>query len=325
MMSEVQQLVSAGQYAEAADKLMAAAAGGDPNAIFTLAKWRVGGTIVRRDLQAARDLLAKAAEAGHRQAALLHAHFVANGTGGPADWGGAHRLLSELGGTEPRATEQLDMLRRMAVEEDGEPARIPRLEALSQRPALFLARGFLEIEECNYLVRQAEPSLKPSVVTDRATGRAMLHPVRRSDGMLFGVDNEDLVVNAINRRIAAASGTKAAQAEPLQVLSYGPGGEFKPHVDSVKESGNQRILTALIYLTEDYEGGETKFLRTGLSFRGRTGDLLLFRNVMADGRPDLMTEHAGLPVTKGRKMIASRWIWRQAPQHAPPEPRVPNL
>jgi prolyl 4-hydroxylase len=93
----------------------------------------------------------------------------------------------------------------------------------------------------------------------------------------------------------------------------------------VKESGNQRILTALIYLTEDYEGGETKFLRTGLSFRGRTGDLLLFRNVMADGRPDLMTEHAGLPVTKGRKMIASRWIWRQAPQHAPPEPRVPNL
>ena len=65
----------------------------------------------------------------------------------------------------------------------------------------------------------------------------------------------------------------------------------------------------IVYLNDGYRGGETMFVRTGLSVRGRKGDALLFRNTLADGRPDPMSEHAGLPVTSGTKLIASRWIW----------------
>jgi len=61
-------------------------------------------------------------------------------------------------------------------------------------------------------------------------------------------------------------------------------------------------------LNDDYEGGETEFLSTGLKVCGRKGDGLLFRNADASGKPDLNSQHAGLPVTAGEKYLASRWI-----------------
>ena len=38
------------------------------------------------------------------------------------------------------------------------------------------------------------------------------------------------------------------------------------------------------------------------------GDALIFRSVQPDGSIDRMSEHAGLPVTKGTKYLGSRWI-----------------
>jgi prolyl 4-hydroxylase len=137
---------------------------------------------------------------------------------------------------------------------------------------------------------------------------------------MFGVYAEDLVVNALNRRIAALSGTGIDQGEPLQLLRYRPGGEYKPHMDALPAEPNQRILTVLVYLSDDYEGGETAFPNAGLSFRGRTGDALLFRNTGADGRPDPLSLHAGLPVARGIKYLASRWIRANRFTYPPPRP-----
>ena len=71
---------------------------------------------------------------------------------------------------------------------------------------------------------------------------------------------------------------------------------------------NRRLLTALIYLNDDYEGGETAFVQTGLKVRGVLGDVLLFDNSLPDGEVDPLAEHAGMPVTRGTKYLATRWI-----------------
>ena len=323
--AEVQRLVSAGLYAEAAGVLIKAAEGGDAEALHTLATWRISGRIIRRDKVAARELMGRAADAGHPDARLLYGHFLANGTGGPEDRAKAREVLESLRDKSREVDEQLDLLDRMAIDANGDPRESIPLEKLKDSPLIHTASHFLTDEECDYLVRRAEPSLRPTTVIERATGREIYHPVRRSDSMHFGVSNEDLVVSAINRRIAAASGTTTEQGEPLQLLRYGPGGEFKPHHDAEKEGGNQRILTALVYLSNDYEGGETQFTRAGYSFRGRKGDILLFSNVQPDGRPDPFAEHAGLPVRSGVKLVASRWIWREPRYFLPPEPIVPHL
>ena len=132
---------------------------------------------------------------------------------------------------------------------------------------------------------------------------------------------EDPVVAALNRRIAALSGTPYANGEPLQLLRYRPGAEYKPHLDALPPgSGNQRILTVIVYLSDAYEGGETQFPRTGLTIRGRAGDALMFANVLPDGTPDPLSVHAGLPVRRGEKTIATRWIREEVFTYPAPVP-----
>jgi prolyl 4-hydroxylase len=315
----VDRLLGERRFEEAARLLLAAAGAGETAAIAELAHWRIVGNLVRRDLPEARRLLAVAASRGDEGPALLHASFLAAGVGGPDDWPGALAALRALAGRAPRAKAQLDLIEAMALGDDGFPARPAERQSLDA-PGAACARHFLSEAECDYLRSAAEPGLQPSVVVDPASRQLVPHPIRKSDGAVFGVYAEDLVVNALNRRMAALSGTRLDQGEPLQVLRYRPGGEYKPHLDALPAEANQRILTVLVYLSEDYEGGETRFPNTGLSFRGRTGDALLFRNAHPDGRPDPLSLHAGLPVVSGTKYLASRWIRAEAFTYPPPKP-----
>jgi prolyl 4-hydroxylase len=320
--SWVKALVGERRFAEAAPLLIRGAADGDPAAEATLAQWRIAGAIVRRDLEEARRLLASAGAKGDSQSALLHAYFLAAGVGGPDDWPGASAALTALAPSNARAAAQLRLLARMDLGPDGFPRRPPPVRPLSTEPRAAACEGFMTAAECAWLRESGEPALRPSAVVDPRSGRMVPHPVRSSDAAAFGVHTEDLVVNALNRRIAAVSGTRLEQGEPLQLLRYRPGGEYKPHMDALPAEPNQRVLTALVYLSEDYEGGETSFPSAGLSYRGRTGDALIFRNVRPDGSADPLTLHAGLPVTKGTKYLASRWIRAARFTYPPPRPLV---
>jgi prolyl 4-hydroxylase len=317
---QVQALLRERRFAEAAPLLIRGADEGEPAAQAALAHWRIVGNVIRRDLAEARRLLGLAGAQGDREAALLHAYFLAGGTGGPDSWREAFAELKALAGRHPQAAAQLRLLTAMDLDGDGSPARPIATSRLSDRPEVAVARGFMSAAECAYLVKAAEPMLQPSVVADPATGRMVAHPVRTSDAAMFGVHSEDLVVNALNRRIAALSGTRLDQGEPLQVLRYPPGGEYKPHMDALPAEPNQRILTVLVYLSDGFQGGETHFPRAGLSFRGRTGDALLFRNANARGDADPLALHAGLPVASGVKYLASRWIRADRFAYPPPRP-----
>ena len=92
------------------------------------------------------------------------------------------------------------------------------------------------------------------------------------------------------------------------MLRYSPGQEYRPHFDYLEGVENPRPWTALIYLNDDYEGGATRFVNTGLQVRGRTGDVLVFGNAASDGTKEPLAEHAGMPVLAGTKYLATRWI-----------------
>lgn len=320
--AQVEALLAARRFADAARCLLAAAAAGEGAAMAELAHWRIAGNLVRRDLAAARRWLGEAGARGDDGSALLHAGFLAGGVGGSDDWPAALAALSGLAGRRSEAAAQLRLIEAMDVGEDGFPAGPIESRLLGESPHVAAAPGFLTEAECDYLKSIGEPALRPSVVVDPVTGRMAPHPVRSSDAAMFGVYAEDLVVNALNRRIAAFSGTRIDQGEPLQLLRYRPGGEYKAHMDALPGEPNQRILTVLVYLSDDYEGGETSFPHTGLSFRGRAGDALLFRNAGPDGRPDPLSLHCGLPVTRGSKYLASRWIRAERFTYPPPRPML---
>jgi prolyl 4-hydroxylase len=318
-MDRLQSLLREQRFAEAAPLLIRAAGEGEATAQAALAHWRIAGNVVRRDLGEARRLLGLAGAQGDSDSALLHAYFLAAGTGGADNWREACSALKALR-RDPRAAAQLRLLADMDLDDDGYPASRIATNRLSAQPEVLAAERFMSRAECAYLIAAAEPMLQPSVVVDPTTGRIVAHPVRTSDAAMFGVHSEDLAVNALNRRIAALSGTRLEQGEPLQVLRYRAGGEYKPHMDALPAEPNQRILTVLVYLCDDYDGGETQFPGIDLSFRGSVGDALLFRNADADGRADPLTLHAGLPVRHGTKYLASRWIRADRFTYPPPRP-----
>ena len=301
-------LASSGRAGEAVELLRRRAAGGDAEAVYVLANWCLSGDIVRRDLPLSRDLFQRAAAAAHPQARIVHRAFVANGTGGPADWPGALALLRDAAPAEPAAAAQLALIGNMNLGDDGEPAEAPVGEIVSERPDVRAFPGLFTAAECDFLAGCAEPMMQPSVVVDPATGKQVPNPIRTSDGASFPFVLENPAIHALNRRLAAASGTRVEQGEPLQVLRYRPGQEYRAHSDAIAGTDNQRALTFLVYLNDDYEGGETAFLDVGLDWKGAKGDGLLFRNADEAGRPDPRARHAGLPVTRGTKLLASRWI-----------------
>lgn len=310
IIAEANALAAAGRAAEAVALAQGAAARGDPFGLFTLADWRLRGVVLPRDPAAARLLFGRAGELGLRTAGLFHTNLLAAGVGGPADWPAAIARLAAEARRDPRRAETLALIERMELAPDGTPPAIQEGERLSASPDVRLFRHLFTPEECDYLVRVAEPGFAPSVVTD-ASGRQYPDPVRTSEGSAFHWLIADPAVHALNLRLAAASGTGVEQGEPLQILRYSIGQQYRAHLDAVPGAPNPRVATALVYLNEDYEGGATRFVRAGLDVRGRKGDGLVFRNTLSDGRGDPAAEHAGLPVTKGVKLIASRWICAQ--------------
>jgi hypothetical protein len=193
------------------------------------------------------------------------------------------------------------------------PRAPPAPDRLSVSPDAVMVRGAVPRAVCDYVIAQAGPRLGPALVYD-PRGRGMMRdPLRSSATASLAPLDLDLALVGVNRAVAAAAGLPEPQSEFLSVMRYRPGEQYRPHFDIVPagpdlDRNGQRIKTALLYLNEDYEGGETQFLTPDIKVRGRTGDILVFSNVLPDGRGDPASRHAGLPVTAGEKWLASKWF-----------------
>lgn len=305
--------IKAGNATAAIGLLESGAEAGDPGCWMELGFIFLQGRIISRDLPRSRASFGQAAILGDAKGSRIHTAMIANGTGGPSDMPEAIRLLTKSDGTDPDASRQLAILDVMNITPAGDPMHAPEMTQLDDRPWIASLPSLFTADECAYLIEAAEPAFGPAPVGRRSTGTQGYSQVRTCEVAVFPLVAENPVIHALNRRIAAASRTSVECGEPLQVMRYSPGQEFKPHVDCTASTENQRVLTMLVYLNEDYTGGETEFLATGKRYLGKTGDGLLFRNAdLVSGHPDPDSRHAGLPVTSGRKLIASRWI-RQKP------------
>lgn len=305
-LAEVLALSQAGRDSEALVALEQVAAAGDPEALFLLADAHWRGTVVPGDFIRGRELFMQAAAAGHAIAARAYTNLLASGNAGERDWPAALARLRVEARDDVRRGQMLRLIEAMDLTPEGDPRTLSVGRRLSDSPDVRLFPGLFTAAECDWLMMIAEPTYAPAlVVDDDAAGRP--HPFRTSDGSVLHWLVEDPATHALNRRLAAVSGTDPDQGELLQILRYRPGQEYRRHMDFVPGAANQRMLTALVYLNTDYTGGETWFVRTDLRVRGNKGDGLLFRN-STGGRADPMSEHAGMPVTGGTKYLASRWI-----------------
>ncbi|MFN9928523.1 MAG: 2OG-Fe(II) oxygenase, partial [Phenylobacterium sp.] len=286
----------------------------DPEALVSMGDLYWLGRDVGRDEVLALDFFRRGSESGHPLVRTVFTNLQANGVAGARDWGGALGRLSEEARTDPVRARALSLIQAMDLDAAGEPRRITDGEVLSERLPVTIHRRLLTPAECAYIAGLAEPHHRRSTVIE-ADGREVAHPIRSSDGAQLHWLIEDPAVHAINRRLAAASRTTFDQAEPMYVLRYQPGQQYAPHLDALPGLQNQRFRTVLVYLNDDYAGGETAFPLIGLKVKGAVGDVLVFDNTDTEGRAHPLSQHAGLPVTEGVKRLASRWI--RARRHTP--------
>jgi len=303
-----------------------AAGAGNDIASLLLAGLHAMGTHAPQDWDQAADWLIASARLGNVRA-LTQLSLLLPESFADRELFGAHAAAAGYPPAvkifrETRPTTSPDFDRARLALDLRALAAAPKDEALLESPRLRIARRLLPLSWCYYICALAEPTLEPSDVHNATLGRTVLG-VRTSHHMAFGPANSDPLLAILAHRTAAWTGTDIAWAEDTNVLRYKPGQEYQRHVDffdpqiptiwAEAERAGQRTVTVLIWLNDEYQGGETEFPLARQSIRGAAGDALAFWNTMDDGSPDRSTVHAGRPVLRGEKWLITQWI-RDRPQ-----------
>jgi predicted 2-oxoglutarate/Fe(II)-dependent dioxygenase YbiX len=96
--------------------------------------------------------------------------------------------------------------------------------------------------------------------------------------------------------------------ERFRFYRYDPGEKFAPHFDGYYQRPDaleRSQWTLMIYLNEDFEGGETNLIEADVSIRPHTGMALAFLHRQL---------HEGAPVVEGRKYaIRTDVMYRRKP------------
>lgn len=278
--------------------------------------------------EAFRDAVAlteSAANAGLADAICQLATLDAVGAGRPRDFGNAFSLLRKAAksGSE-QATAQLSLLGNELSPDFARLLSSPEPVALSEAPRIRHIPGFAPGAVCDWIMDRIRSKLAPALIWDRESEGGTIDPVRSNSAAELRLTDMDVVLAVLRARMSLATRLPESIFETPQAMRYSVGQQFRLHHDyldpeipaqamDLKRRG-QRIATFLVYLNDDYEGGETEFPEAGLSFRGKKGDALFFANVGRSGEPDRRSAHAGRPPIAGEKWILSQWIRDRPPR-----------
>lgn len=191
----------------------------------------------------------------------------------------------------------------------------PRREVISYREGLtwrnnpIEIRQFVTAEECEIIKALASKNLSRSTVV----GAQDPHPSRTSEGTFLNPNVHPVVSNMYDR-VSAMLGVPRSHMENLQVLRYKPGQQYYAHHDSCFDgcdNGNniERYATIIVYLNDDFEGGETEFPEHPISVTPETGKAAVFFNLNRAGTAVLQESlHRAAPPTRGTKWSAAIWV-----------------
>jgi prolyl 4-hydroxylase len=270
------------------------------------------------------NMIRSAAHKGDAEAAYVCAMLAAQDHRLENRWITARECLEHAAARdwEP-AREQLSFLAKIgALDNPSLLAASAPMREVSQSPRIAVLEEFASDDICNWLIAHARSRIGRALVYDKAMGGGRVESARSNSSVVFDLIHSDIVLMLVRARIASTLQIPPEGLEQTAVLHYAPGQLFEPHVDFLDPATpgyaedlhmrGQRVATFLLYLNQDYEGGETDFPEIKWNYKGRRGDALLFWNVTSAGDPDERTLHAGLPPTSGEKWLLSQWV-RQPP------------
>jgi prolyl 4-hydroxylase len=195
----------------------------------------------------------------------------------------------------------------------------PTAQIHNDDPRISGFPGLVRREICDCLISYAHGKLEPAKVYDPVARADIVYAHRSNTLATFDVHRVELVHALLQGRMAAACGIGERFMEAPSVLHYFPGEQIANHYDFVDPDSTpdyageiarngQRVITFLVYLNEDYDGGETDFPTLGVTYKGHTGDGFYFVNALPDMTPDKRALHAGRPTRRGEKWIVTQFV-----------------
>ena len=184
-------------------------------------------------------------------------------------------------------------------------------------PRLVLLGNVLSDAECDKLAACGQARYQRSKVLGVNGSNDRVLEDRTSETAELKRDETKFIAK-IDARLAALTNWPVENGEPLQLQKYGVGNQYRTHYDwfdpneatGIKhmQTGGQRLATVILYLNDVEAGGSTSFPKIDVEVHPKKGNALFFLNTNPFGAPNHSTLHAGEPVQKGRKIIASKWL-----------------
>jgi predicted 2-oxoglutarate/Fe(II)-dependent dioxygenase YbiX len=183
-------------------------------------------------------------------------------------------------------------------------------------PGMLMIQNFLDPAWCEQIIREceAEHIQQRNATVNEFTGASqedVASDLRRTeiiDVRLLKTQIVEFMKHTFNDVIAPYYSARIEWFELPQILRYRPGGEYKRHADAdnwlPSERKWQRVLdrdlSVLIYLNDDYEGGEIVFPNFDVGLKPQRGLLAAFPS-------DCRYMHAAQTVKSGTRYALVSW------------------
>lgn len=215
--------------------------------------------------------------------------------------------MTEPPNPDREALAQIGELVRKRLEADPGAYR-----AQVEKAEVYAVKDFLSPDECERLVAMIDSVARPSTLFEDVLSEGY------RTSWSGDIDGSDTFVRMIERRLSDLTGIDLAWSEAIQGQRYEPGQYYREHCDwfdtnaaywaSEEKRGGQRSWTAMAYLNDVEEGGETDFLDLHIKIAPQKGVLLLWNNMNPDGTPNRHTLHYARPVKRGVKYVFTKWF-----------------
>lgn len=198
-----------------------------------------------------------------------------------------------------------------------------RLETLSEDPKIVRIYDIISPKEVEHLQRLSRPRLQRSTIMLSSGQQTSDFRIAKTAWLR---SDSDPIVKRIETRLASILNINMEQSELLQVVNYGLGGFYGPHLDSARASNSSRndsvlvnqlkrsdrYATILIYLNDVDVGGSTVFPLLNLTVTPIGRSAIVWFNILDNGYSDERTLHTGCPVSLGSKWVAVKWPREEA-------------
>jgi len=177
-------------------------------------------------------------------------------------------------------------------------------------------RDILTPDDCQELIDLADP--KYQIATTLGDKKDDSDGYRIAENAFIRLDEAHGTVKKIVNTVSEKTNISISNMEDLVIVRYPIGGRYKPHHDFFHEGqsytedqlskGGNRKMSTLVYLNDDFEGGETDFPHLGIRIEPERGKLVTWDNMTEVGELDHTSIHEGMPVISGIKYVAIIFI-----------------